>query len=131
MLLCIFFFLAFPVFTKRPSNITVQAKKNIRLDCAVDGDPKPNMYWQFNFGDDFPAARERRMHVMPGDDTFFISDAKLSDQGIYTCTAQNTAGIIGANATVVIRKYIYFYLILCRLKFSVNSICFLIFFFYI
>lgn len=63
------------------------------------------MYWQFNFGNDFPAARERRMHVMPGDEAFFITDAKLSDQGVYTCTAENSAGVIKANATVVIRKF--------------------------
>lgn len=62
------------------------------------------MYWQFNFGNDFPAARERRMHVIPGDDAFFIMNAKLSDQGVYTCTAMNSAGIIKANASVFIRK---------------------------
>lgn len=45
------------------------------------------------------------MHVMPGDEAFFITNAKLSDQGVYTCTATNSAGVIKANATVVIRKY--------------------------
>lgn len=75
------------------------------MKCAVDGDPKPTMYWQFNFGNDFPAARERRMHVMPGDDVFFITHAKVSDQGVYTCTATNSAGIIRANATITIRKF--------------------------
>lgn len=95
---------AFPVFTKRPINVTADSSGTVRLDCAVDGDPKPTMYWQFNFGNDFPAARERRMHVIPGDEAFFIMNAKLSDQGVYTCTATNPAGVIKANATVVIRE---------------------------
>lgn len=96
---------AFPIFTKRPVNVTADSESTVRLDCAVSGDPKPLMYWQFNMGNDFPAARERRMHVMPGDEAFFIMHAKLSDQGVYTCTAVNSAGVIKANATVVIRKF--------------------------
>lgn len=80
------------------------SSNTVRLDCAVDGDPKPQVYWQFNFGNDFPAARERRMHVMPGDEAFFIADTKPTDQGVYTCTAENPAGIIKANATVTVCK---------------------------
>lgn len=75
------------------------------MDCAATGDPLPQIAWQKD-GDDFPAARERRMHVMPSDDEFFIINAKLADQGVYTCTAENPAGIIRANATLTIHgKY--------------------------
>lgn len=100
----LFIFSALPKFTKQPTNVTVGASNTVRLDCAVDGDPKPQIYWQFNFGNDFPAARERRMHVMPQDDAFFIVQTKASDQGVYTCTAENPAGIIRANATVQVCK---------------------------
>lgn len=99
------YFAAFPKFTKQPSDVTVLSSKTVRLDCAVEGDPKPQIYWQFNFGNDFPAARERRMHVMPGDEAFFIAETKISDQGVYTCTGENAAGIIRANATVSICMY--------------------------
>lgn len=44
------------------------------------------------------------MHVMPSDDAFFIINAKIQDQGVYTCTAENTAGIIKANATLIINE---------------------------
>lgn len=83
----------------------MQSSNTVRLDCAVEGDPKPQIYWQFNFGNDFPAARERRMHVMNADDAFFIVQTKITDQGVYTCTAENPAGIIRANATVLVCEY--------------------------
>lgn len=75
------------------------------MTCAVDGDPKPQIYWQFNFGNDFPAARERRMQIMDNDESFIIDNAKSTDRGVYTCTAENPAGIITTNVTVDISKY--------------------------
>lgn len=87
------------MFTKRPTNVTARTTETIRLMCAVEADPKAQVYWQFNFGNDFPAARERRMHMI-GDDTIVIRAAKASDGGVYTCTAENPAGIISINVTV-------------------------------
>lgn len=100
-----FFFTAFPVFTKQQTNVTVKTSETIRLACAVSGDPKPQIYWQFNFGNEFPAARERRIRVMENDEEFIIDNAKPSDRGIYTCTAENSAGIITSNVTVDICKF--------------------------
>uniref|UniRef100_A0A1B0CD26 Putative membrane glycoprotein lig-1 n=1 Tax=Lutzomyia longipalpis TaxID=7200 RepID=A0A1B0CD26_LUTLO len=91
-----------PVFRKVPSNVTVATGATVRLDCAASGEPKPQMAWQKDGGNDFPAARERRMHVMPTDDAFFIINAKTSDQGVYTCTAENDAGIVKVNATLTV-----------------------------
>lgn len=85
--------------------MTVRSSETVRLDCAVDGDPKPQIYWQFNFGNDFPAARERRMRIMDNDESFIIDNARESDVGIYTCTAENPAGIITANVTVEISEF--------------------------
>lgn len=42
------------------------------------------------------------MHVMPTDDVFFIVNAKPNDMGVYSCTANNAAGTIVANATLII-----------------------------
>jgi len=42
------------------------------------------------------------MHMMPTDDVLFIINVKMADSGVYSCTAQNLAGLIIANATLTI-----------------------------
>ncbi|XP_004372826.1 leucine-rich repeats and immunoglobulin-like domains protein 1 [Trichechus manatus latirostris] len=91
-----------PSFTKMPHDIAIRTGTMARLECAARGHPNPQIAWQKDGGTDFPAARERRMHVMPDDDVFFITDVKIDDMGVYSCTAQNTAGSISANATLTV-----------------------------
>lgn len=96
----------FPRFTKRPVNVTAKAQTEATLVCAAEGEPKPLITWQKDGGfDHFPAAQERRMHVIPEDDHFFIMNVKAADEGIYSCIAKNDAGTIVANVTLtVLRK---------------------------
>lgn len=97
-----------PSFTKTPMDLTIRAGAMARLECAALGHPAPQIAWQKDGGTDFPAARERRMHVMPEDDVFFIVDVKIEDIGVYSCTAQNSAGSISANATLtVLGKWVF------------------------
>ncbi|XP_056443603.1 leucine-rich repeats and immunoglobulin-like domains protein 3 [Gadus chalcogrammus] len=91
-----------PSFTKTPMDLSIRAGATARLECAAVGHPAPQIAWQKDGGVDFPAARERRMHVMPEDDVFFIVDVKAEDVGVYSCTAGNTAGAISANATLTV-----------------------------
>ncbi|XP_077194774.1 leucine-rich repeats and immunoglobulin-like domains protein 3 [Paroedura picta] len=91
-----------PSFTKIPTDITIRAGATARLECSAVGHPVPQIAWQKDGGIDFPAARKRRMHVMPEDDVFFIVNVKIEDTGVYSCTAQNTAGSISANATLTV-----------------------------
>lgn len=83
-------------------DLTIRAGSTARLECAAVGHPVPQIAWQKDGGIDFPAARKRRMHVMPEDDVFFIVNVKIEDTGVYSCTAQNTAGSISANATLTV-----------------------------
>lgn len=83
-------------------DLTIRAGAMARLECAALGHPAPQIAWQKDGGTDFPAARERRMHVMPEDDVFFIVDVKIEDIGVYSCTAQNSAGSVSANATLTV-----------------------------
>ncbi|XP_020708763.2 leucine-rich repeats and immunoglobulin-like domains protein 3 isoform X2 [Athalia rosae] len=94
--------LIYPSFTKIPHDVRVTAGSTARLECAAEGQPTPQIAWQKDGGNDFPAARERRMHMMPTDDVFFIVNFKSADTGVYSCTAQNLAGIIVANASLTI-----------------------------
>uniref|UniRef100_A0A673TQ42 Leucine rich repeats and immunoglobulin like domains 1 n=1 Tax=Suricata suricatta TaxID=37032 RepID=A0A673TQ42_SURSU len=91
-----------PSFTKTPHDIAIRTGTMARLECAATGHPNPQIAWQKDGGTDFPAARERRMHVMPDDDVFFITDVKIEDMGVYSCTAQNSAGTVSANATLTV-----------------------------
>ncbi|KAI4499510.1 hypothetical protein M0802_005406 [Mischocyttarus mexicanus] len=94
--------LIYPSFSKIPRDIRVTAGSTVRLECSAEGQPSPQIAWQKDGGNDFPAARERRMHMMPTDDVLFIVDVKMADTGVYSCTAQNLAGLIVANATLTI-----------------------------
>ncbi|KAJ6653628.1 hypothetical protein lerEdw1_009004 [Lerista edwardsae] len=91
-----------PSFTKMPMDLTLRTGAMARLECAAVGHPVPQIAWQKDGGTDFPAARKRRMHVMPEDDVFFIVDVRIEDTGVYSCTAQNPAGSISANATLTV-----------------------------
>ncbi|XP_015198250.2 leucine-rich repeats and immunoglobulin-like domains protein 2 isoform X1 [Lepisosteus oculatus] len=91
-----------PSFLKTPMDLTIRTGAMVRLECAADGHPSPQISWQKDGGTDFPAARERRMHVMPDDDIFFIANVKTEDMGVYSCTAQNAAGSLSANATLTV-----------------------------
>ncbi|KAK0155729.1 Leucine-rich repeats and immunoglobulin-like domains protein 1 [Merluccius polli] len=91
-----------PSFLKTPRDSTIRTGHTARLECAAEGHPAPQIAWQKDGGTDFPAARERRMHVMPDDDVFFIMDVKPEDMGVYSCTAKNTAGVVSANASLTV-----------------------------
>ncbi|XP_026577844.1 leucine-rich repeats and immunoglobulin-like domains protein 1 isoform X1 [Pseudonaja textilis] len=91
-----------PSFLKTPYDVAARTGTTARLECAARGHPLPQIAWQKDGGTDFPAARERRMHVMPDDDVFFITDVKIDDMGVYSCTAQNSAGSVSANATLTV-----------------------------
>ncbi|KAJ8953281.1 hypothetical protein NQ318_015863 [Aromia moschata] len=96
--------LVYPAFIKSPKNVTVQAGETAKLECSANGEPVPEIAWHKDGGNDFPAARERRMQVMPLDDVFFIINAKPSDMGVYSCTAHNPAGMVMANASLVVQE---------------------------
>lgn len=81
-------------------NVTVKASSTARLACSATGHPTPQIAWQKDGGNDFPAAQERRVHVMPMDDVLFIVNVKPVDTGVYSCIAKNEAGVVIANATL-------------------------------
>ncbi|XP_044139424.1 leucine-rich repeats and immunoglobulin-like domains protein 2 [Bufo gargarizans] len=91
-----------PSFLKTPMDLTIRTGAMARLECAAEGHPTPQIAWQKDGGTDFPAARERRMHVMPEDEVLFIVNVKIEDMGLYSCSAQNAAGSISTNVTLTV-----------------------------
>lgn len=92
-----------PTLVKKPVDAAVRVGGTVRLECAATGNPAPTLSWKKdNAGDDFPAARERRMHLMTTDDVFFIVDVKLQDAGVYHCVAKSSAGEDSAQARLSI-----------------------------
>lgn len=89
-----------PFFKKTPGNVTIKSKLSAKLECKADGMPLPEISWSKDGGYDFPAAKERRMHVMEDGQSFFITEVKVEDQGVYSCRAKNDAGEITVNATL-------------------------------
>lgn len=119
----------FPFFTKEPENSTVKIGEAAKLECAASGYPTPQISWQKDGGNDFPAAQDRRMKVMSKDDVFLIVNVKLIDMGIYSCTAKNVAGVTAANATLTVLGtkiyYIniyYLYVILCTFSYRISLV---------
>ncbi|KAH8405217.1 hypothetical protein KR222_011138, partial [Zaprionus bogoriensis] len=91
-----------PSFLHVPSNLTLDAGETARLVCSASGDPTPEIALQKFGASDFPAATERRLQVIREENAFLITNAKPSDSGIYTCTAESQAGEIKVNATLVV-----------------------------
>ena len=90
----------FPQFIARPMDKTVTGGNSVTLKCSATGVPQPDISWQKDSGSDFPAARERRMHVDPDTDTYVITNVKAEDMGVYTCSATNLAGSITTNISI-------------------------------
>ncbi|NXJ01587.1 OBSL1 protein, partial [Psophia crepitans] len=71
---------------------TVSAGKHAKFRCYVTGKPKPEIMWQ---KDGEPLALGRRHLVYEDREGYFILKVlycKPQDQGLYVCTASNTAG---------------------------------------
>lgn len=98
----------FPTFIKKPENVRQRVGGSAKLECSASGQPTPEIAWRKDGGSDFPAALDRRFHVLPHSDKFFIVELKQADMGVYSCSATNSAGTIVANATLTVLQDPYF-----------------------
>lgn len=49
------------------------------------------------------AAEEKRLHVKPDEDSFYITEVKKTDEGLYKCVAENFLGRAEASALLIVR----------------------------
>lgn len=89
--------------------------RNITMSCLVGGVPEPKVKWMFRNriianvtgGTVVPATQGRKLYVVnmqPNTSNLTILNADMQDAGMYTCVAENKAGIVEASITLTVLK---------------------------
>nr|XP_027305118.1 roundabout homolog 2 isoform X15 [Anas platyrhynchos] len=87
-----------PTFLRRPINQVVLEEEAVDFRCQVQGDPQPTVRWK---KDDADPPRGR--YDIKDDYTLRIKKAMSTDEGTYTCIAENRVGKVEASATLTVR----------------------------
>uniref|UniRef100_UPI003AAF281C roundabout homolog 2-like n=1 Tax=Centroberyx gerrardi TaxID=166262 RepID=UPI003AAF281C len=90
-----------PVFVQRPVNQVVLIEESVEFRCQVHGDPPPTLRWK---KEDVDVPRGRYdIRYEKEDFLLKIKKASASDQGTFTCLAENRVGKVEASAYLTIR----------------------------
>ncbi|XP_068600470.1 roundabout homolog 2-like [Brachionichthys hirsutus] len=90
-----------PAFVQRPVNQVVLVDESVEFRCQVHGDPQPTLRWK---KEDVEIPRGRyEIRYDKEDFLLRIKKASVSDQGTYTCLAENRVGKVEASAYLTIR----------------------------
>ncbi|XP_055053201.2 roundabout homolog 2 isoform X8 [Misgurnus anguillicaudatus] len=90
-----------PTFLRRPINQVVLEEEAVEFRCQVQGDPPPSVRWK---KDDIDIPRGRYDIKYDKDDYVLrIKKAAASDEGTFTCIAENRVGKMEASATLTVR----------------------------
>lgn len=90
-----------PVFVQRPVNQVVLVDESVEFRCQVHGDPSPTLRWKKE-DVDIPRGRYD-IRYEKEDFLLKIKKASVSDQGTFTCLAENRVGKVEASAYLTIR----------------------------
>ncbi len=82
-----------------PEQITLAQGREGRLVCLVEGQPPPKIEWS-KVGEDL---RNNRNIYIQGP-TLTLSNVKVTDRGVYVCTAENSGGTSRASAIVEVER---------------------------
>uniref|UniRef100_A0A4W3JWV4 Hemicentin 1 n=1 Tax=Callorhinchus milii TaxID=7868 RepID=A0A4W3JWV4_CALMI len=77
--------------SEMPSEVSVAVGENVKLICAAQGTPKPQVQW-LKDGKPFNTSDEGRLRLTSDGSTLSITSAVTADIGKYTCMATNSAG---------------------------------------
>ncbi|KAL6099014.1 robo2 [Pungitius sinensis] len=91
-----------PVFVQRPVNQVVLVEETVEFRCQVNGDPPPTLRWKKE-DVDIPRGRYE-IRYEKEDSLLRIKKASVSDQGTFTCVAENRVGKLEASAYLTIRE---------------------------
>ncbi|KAK5616712.1 Roundabout 2 [Crenichthys baileyi] len=91
-----------PAFLQRPVNQVVLVDESVEFRCQVHGDPPPALRWK---KEDVDVPRGRYDIRYEREDFLLrIKKASVSDQGTFTCIAENRVGKAEASAYLTIRE---------------------------
>ncbi|XP_052832935.1 basement membrane-specific heparan sulfate proteoglycan core protein isoform X4 [Octopus bimaculoides] len=80
--------------------IRVREGERVTIECAAEGDPKPNVYWTEQRGYDINRSPGVVQHVA----VLEINQAKLSDSRHYVCMAENSGGRAEERIQVIVER---------------------------
>ncbi|XP_076025155.1 roundabout homolog 1-like [Genypterus blacodes] len=86
-----------PTFVKQPSSVMVLADETVNFHCVVRGDPVPTVRWRKD-DSDLPKGRFEILE----DHTLIVRQVAHTDEGSYTCVAENMVGKSEASATITV-----------------------------
>ncbi|CAH0564810.1 unnamed protein product [Brassicogethes aeneus] len=88
-----------PYMVRSPQDVTALAGSTVEFACGVGGDPVPDVLWRRNApGGTMPLGRVRVLE----DRTLKLERITLMDQGVYTCEADNSAGVVSASGMLTV-----------------------------
>ncbi|XP_038147922.1 roundabout homolog 2 isoform X11 [Cyprinodon tularosa] len=90
-----------PTFLRKPINQVVLEEELVEFRCQAQGDPPPTVRWR---KDDIDVPRGRYETRYDKDDYMLrVKKASISDEGTFTCVAENRVGKLEASATLTVR----------------------------
>ncbi|EDS34675.1 roundabout [Culex quinquefasciatus] len=87
-----------PYFIAKPVDVTVLEGQRVQFQCAVSGDPFPQVLWSKEDGH-IPVGRAE---ILEEDRSLVIRNATPDDRGQYICEAHNSVGQISARANLAV-----------------------------
>lgn len=91
-----------PVLIRPPEDQAVEIGRLVNIPCVAEGVPMPNITF---FVDGSPVELDAT--VTQAGQFLVITGVEIGDEGMYSCTAQNSAGSITSSPArlIVFRKY--------------------------
>ncbi|XP_053095598.1 roundabout homolog 2 isoform X5 [Pangasianodon hypophthalmus] len=90
-----------PTFQRRPINQVVLEEEAVEFRCQVHGDPQPSVRWR---KDDVDVPRGRYdIRFDKEEYVLRIKKASATDEGTFTCVAENRVGKTEASGTLTVR----------------------------
>ena len=84
-----------PVIVSPPKSVQVSDRRNVTFFCEADGNPTPNIKWQFE-----PGREDKARYKLIGDNGLTIYGVKDEDSGQIMCIASNILGTEKRNASL-------------------------------